>query len=283
MSDFSTTTTEGAAATLTAFFDNRTDAERAIERLHGSGVSEHNVRMTEGAQEGASVASAPASKDKGFFEALGAMFFPDEDRTTYAEGLSRGGYLVTVSGLSADQHETALDILNDEGTVDLDARAATWRAEGWDSSRPAAGAMAAGFGEATTGFAERDQTLGEGETISVVEEKLRVGKRDISHGRVRVRSYVREEPVSADVDLREERVEIERRLVDRAVAAGDDAFTERSIEAEEFREEAAVSKEARVVEEIGLRRDTETRRETVTDTERRTEVEIEDDRDVNRR
>ena len=70
----------------------------------------------------------------------------------------------------------------------------------------------------------------------MIEERLRVGKRDTSHGRVRVRSYVREAPVSADVELRSERVEVERRPVDRPVSAGDDAFRERSIEAEEFAE-----------------------------------------------
>ena len=63
------------------------------------------------------------------------------------------------------------------------------------------------------------------------------------------------------------------------VRPGDDAFRERSIEAEERREEAVVSKEARVVEEIGLRKARETETKTVSDTVRRTEVEIETDAD----
>lgn len=70
---------------------------------------------------------------------------------------------------------------------------------------------------------------------------------------------------------------IERRPVDRP--ADEDAFRERSIEAEERREEAVVPKEARVVEEVGLRREGDTRTETVSDTIRKTEVEIEDERD----
>jgi hypothetical protein len=45
------------------------------------------------------------------------------------------------------------------------------------------------------------------------EEELRVGKRDVSHGRVRVRSYVVETPVSEDVSLREENVTVQRRSV----------------------------------------------------------------------
>ena len=114
----------------------------------------------------------------------------------------------------------------------------------------------------------------------MVEETLRVGKRDVNLGRVRVRSYVVEEPVSEDVHLREERVEVERRPVDRAISGDEATFTDRTIEAQEHAEEAIVSKDARVVEEVALRRQAEDRTETVSDTVRRTEVEVEDDRDA---
>jgi stress response protein YsnF len=46
----------------------------------------------------------------------------------------------------------------------------------------------------------------------------------------------------------------------------------------EHYEEVVVAKEARVTEEIALRKQTEQKTETVADTVRRTEVEIEDDR-----
>lgn len=39
-------------------------------------------------------------------------------------------------------------------------------------------------------FDGSEVSLNEGETVPVVEERLKVGKRDVSHGRVRVRSYV---------------------------------------------------------------------------------------------
>ena len=78
--------------------------------------------------------------------------------------------------------------------------------------------------------------------------------------------------------LREEHVQVERRAVDRPVAAGDDAFRERTIEATESAEEAVVGKEARVTEEVVVRKQAEERTETVSDTVRRTEVEVEDGR-----
>ena len=60
--------------------------------------------------------------------------------------------------------------------------------------------------------------------------------------------------------------------------ATDDAFRDRTLELEEFAEEIVVLKEARVVEEIKLRRTGRDRIESVRATVRHTEVEIEDAR-----
>jgi uncharacterized protein (TIGR02271 family) len=119
------------------------------------------------------------------------------------------------------------------------------------------------------------------EVIPVAEEELYVGKRDVSHGRVRIRSYVVERPVSEQVNLREERVEVERRPVSGTMQAGaisGDPFQERTIEVEERSEEAVVSKDARVVEEVVVRKEAEQRTETISDTVRKTEVDVEDER-----
>jgi uncharacterized protein (TIGR02271 family) len=112
----------------------------------------------------------------------------------------------------------------------------------------------------------------------MAEERLRVSKRDVIFGRVRVRSYVMETPVQEQVTLREERVSVERRPVDRALSDADQVFQERTIEVEERGEEAVVFKEARVTEEVMIRKETEGRTETVSDTVRQTEVEVEDER-----
>jgi uncharacterized protein (TIGR02271 family) len=161
----------------------------------------------------------------------------------------------------------------------------------------AAGGSDAGYGSQQQGFASSGsmgQTTGYGNsgsmgytgetqynddgTIKVIEEDLAVGKRAVERGAVRVRSYVREEPVSAEVDLRSTRVYVERHPVDRPVGAGDLASDSRVLEAREEGEEAVVSKQARVVEEIGLRKETEVDHQTIQDTVRKTEVEIEDSR-----
>jgi len=310
--------TQGGNRTLSAFFDTEGEASRAVDRLVQAGLSRNDVRLVPG-NEGGSTASVQERSEhhSGFFGALSDLFFPDEDRYAYAEGLSRGGYLVVVNNLSSSLHDTALDILDDEGSIDLDEREASWRSEGWsgysaDQTSSLGGAGTAGttlgtsgmaigdtgiaddtisatgnigstgsYGE-TSGFAASDRTLtqGDDEVIPVVDERLVVGKRDVNLGRIRVRSYVREEPVSADVNLRNERVTIERRPVDRALTGTDAAFADRTLEAEEHSEEAVVGKEARVTEEISLRKEATEHTETVRDTVRKTEVDIEDERTV---
>jgi uncharacterized protein (TIGR02271 family) len=122
----------------------------------------------------------------------------------------------------------------------------------------------------------RGTSAGE-EAIPIVEENLRVGKRQVEGGHVRIRSYVVETPVQEQVHLRQEHVHVERRPVDRP-AKMDEDYRERSIEAEERAEEAVVSKEARVTEELVVNKDVRERTETVEDTVRRTEVEVEDER-----
>jgi len=302
-----TASNQGHTRTITAFFDDRTNAEEAVERLHSAGFARDAVRMMaghEGGPEGnvnadSSRGAYQNNEGMGFWESLKDLFLPEQDRHTYAEGLRRGGYLVTVRTADAN-YARALDILDDEGTIDLDERAASWRSEGWTGYtgpdyRPgtvSAGSTAAGRGTpgsagASNLHASRTSAPGQAassrpseqeEVIPVVEEELRVGKREVSGGRVRVRSYVVETPVQEQVSLREEHVSVERRPVDRNATTGDNLFRERTIEAEERAEEAVVAKEARVKEELVLRKGVEHRTETVSDKVRKTEVEVEDER-----
>ena len=126
---------------------------------------------------------------------------------------------------------------------------------------------------ARTGVAE--------DVIQVAEESITVGKRAVNRGKVRIHSYVVETPFMQQVNLRDETVSVERRPVDRALGVADvgaDAFRDRTIEMDEVDEEAVVAKTARVVEEIGIRKDVSDRTETITDTLRSTKVDIEDGR-----
>ena len=260
--------------TITALFDKPVEAQAAQAKLVAAGIPQSAIKLVQGSQTARNSGSYDYRKDEGgFWASLKDYFMPEEDRYAYSEGLSRGGTLLTVQADPAHV-EKAYDILEQNGSVDLDQRETTWRKEGWSGYTATGGTAAAGT--TTTGAAGATTAataLGAGtatgatEYIPIVEERLNVGKRVAESGRVRVRSYAVAKEVSEQVTLRDETVHVDRRAVDRPVTAADEAlFAERTIEATEMREQAVVSKEARVVEEIGIRKDAGQRTETVKDT-----------------
>lgn len=133
----------------------------------------------------------------------------------------------------------------------------------------------------TTIPTDTSRTVQAGETVTVpiVEEQLVVGKREVERGAARIRTFVTETPVNEQVTLREEHVTVDRRPVDRAVTDADMAFREGTIEVRERAEEAVVSKNARVVEEVVIGKEATQRTETISDTVRRTDVDVDQDMD----
>ena len=302
MTDLSTD--EVHSRSLTAFFDTREAAQKATADLVAAGIPREHIRLTEGADAGTTAGTTTATHDaRSFWDELKDMFLPDEDRYGYAEGLRRGGHLLSVRSDEAN-YTRVMDILDQDGAIDMDAREATWRESGWTgyqagtmedrqtssaiatSTAASVGTGAAALSSAptratqSTGTSAAVGTLQDGrdEVIPIYEETANVAKRDVNHGRVRLRSYVVETPFSQQINLRNEQVQVERRPVDRPIAATDAMFQDRVIEVEEHAEEAVISKEARVKEEISLRKTVENRAQTLSDTLRHTEVEVEDTR-----
>ena len=117
--------------TITAFFDDRAAADRAVQKLIDAGFPRDAVRLVPGSErdedEGARAGGLdPHPARVGFFDAIGDLLLPEGDRWAYAEGLRRGGFLVSVQCDDAE-HDRALDLLDAEGTIDLDEREPLWR------------------------------------------------------------------------------------------------------------------------------------------------------------
>lgn len=258
--------------TLTALYETQAAANVARDGLIQLGVDAGSV-MVEGDSRVAT------GEDKGFWGNLKDVFMPEKDRETFAEGVRRGGYLLTAR-VAGDEVERAHAVLNEADPIDLDERSSTWRQEGWAGTDDATttASMAGSEDLVGNGHAARLDDVAEGETLQVAEEELRVGKREVERGAVRVRSYVTERPVEEQVSLREETVRVERRPVNRELRAGDAGFSERTIEMTETDEEAVVAKTARVTEEISLGKQVENLTETVRDTVRKQNVEVVDER-----
>jgi stress response protein YsnF len=214
----------------------------------------------------------------GLIGALTDAGVPEEQAGLYAEGVRRGGTLVTVSAADGEA-DRIVDILERHNPVDIDRRAASWRESGWTGYEAGAEPYTADVIESER-ERYRASELSEGEQtrIPVVEEDVKVGKHAYERGRIRVHSRVEERPVEETVSLREEQAHVERRPVDRPARPGEmnEAFKERTIEVTETAEAPVVAKEQRVVEEVVVSKDVRERQETVRDKERRTEVEVEE-------
>jgi uncharacterized protein (TIGR02271 family) len=237
--------------TIVAMFDSRAEADQAVDLLVDEGFERSEIDVRSSAS---STASTSAERDQSWWEWL---FGESEDRAHYTEGLGRGGAVVSVT-TSDDRADRARMLLAGSG-ADLRAGAPAEATPGTAQTRASARPARAGEQE---------------DVVPVVEERVRVGKRPVARGGVRVYTRVVERPVEEEVRLRTERVNVERRPVDRPATAGDTAFREDTIEVTEAAEEAVVAKEARVVEEVVVGKDVEERAETVRDTVRKTEVEI---------
>jgi uncharacterized protein (TIGR02271 family) len=127
--------------------------------------------------------------------------------------------------------------------------------------------------------ADRGRTPDGDQRVPIVQEELDIGKRVANLGSVRVRTRVIEQPVSQDVTLQRERVDVQRRPADRALAPSeaDALLKDNMVEMVERGEEAVVGKSARVVEEVVVRKGTENYTQHVEGTVRRTDVEVDRD------
>jgi stress response protein YsnF/uncharacterized membrane protein len=213
----------------------------------------------------------------GVIGALTHVGVPEEHAQHYAEGVRRGGTLVTVN--SPDNLASRVSaVMNAHHAVDVGERAAKWRETGWKGFDAGAPALsAAEISRERTLYGNRDLNRGQ-VAIPIVEESVSVGKREVERGGVRVSSRVVERPVEQQVNLRDEHVKVERHAVDRPVNASDRAaFREGTMEFKETVEEAVVAKTARVVEEVVINKDVTQRTQTVRDTVKKTEVNVEHD------
>ena len=258
------------AITLAGVFDDYDDAEQARERLTSAGLRREAIQVTPERSAWGSGDATYGGRAKqsggglrGFFAELFGIG-DDESHEHYSEAVRRGSVVVAVEVDDERQIAQATEILEDCGAIDVEERAERWKAAGYN-----------GYDETAKPLMQ-DEIERDRQNLQVIREELKVGKRAVQRGAVRVHRRVTETPVQEQVTLNEERAVVERRPVDRPASAADlAAFKEGEMEIRETAEEPVVSKNARVVEEVSIGKEANQRTETVSDTVRRTDVEVE--------
>ena len=259
------------AKTVVGLYDDASTAKKVVRELEQTGFGEDHLRTTSREKDFKSGYAVDADEvDPKYLSRYG---IPDDEADFYAEGVRRGGALV-IARVHDDDAQTAADIMARHSPVQYESRLADYKERGYS-----------GYDREAKPYSnteieqERERYQSEGEQrVSIVEEDLQVGKREVNRGGVRVHTHVVEEAKEVPVRLRDETIRVDQRKVDRAATEEDlaDAFQDRTIELTETDEEAVVSKEARVTGEVVVNKDVEERTETVRENVRRTEVDVEE-------
>jgi stress response protein YsnF len=260
--------------TVIGLFESKTEAQAAMQELKTAGFAQEHIDLsnrrfdeTTGSATGGAT-SGNTDGISGFFNSL----FGDDATTAqnYTNVASDAEAILTVQTDSEERARQISDIFDRNGALDVNERA---------NQHQASYAQSGGTTQnATQQRATTDTNATTGDmTIPVIEEDLQVGKRTVEQGGVRVRSRIIERPVEERLRLREEHVVVNRHAVNRAVTESDlSSFKEGEIELTERSEQAVVSKQARVVEEVEIGKQVSEREEVVRDTVRSTDVDVEE-------
>jgi uncharacterized protein (TIGR02271 family) len=222
---------------------------------------------------GAGVGAVAGGVTGGIIGALTDMGVPENEAKEYEEGVRRGGTLLTVRAQDGGKAERAAEIMRAHSATDVDRRGDEERdldIEDAEDERAEEAELRAPESASDRGASRRREEA----VIPVVEEQLHVGKETVQTGGVRIYGRVREQPVERDVNLREERVNVQRRPVDRQARPGE-KFDEAVIEVTETKERPVVAKEERVTEEIVVAKEAGEHTEKIRGTVRRKDAQVE--------
>ena len=236
---------------MVVLFDTVAESRRAEKALEDAGFPDPEVNTLD--RDAVVELVGRAEFGPAFWRTLFGREVQLYEGAVFDKALSTGGAILTVRIHDDNEAAQAEEVLGQYKHVDIEARGA--------------------------GLIAEHRALGDikDEVLRLAEEQLDVGKRRVESGKTRVRRYVVERPVEAQVALREEHAEVIRKVIDNPTLLGDVAWdwTDSTIEVIETREEAVVTKKARVAEEVRLRKGETERVETIKDTVRKQQVEIE--------
>jgi uncharacterized protein (TIGR02271 family) len=253
--------------TVVAAFDTEAHAQAAVDALKAGGFHADDISMFDKSRVGL--------REPGLWQRIFGGGLAEHEADVYSQSLDRGGMLVSVR-VPDSEVAHATGILDIHRPIDVHDRAITTGIAPAAKVEAAVASIAAKPLEVVQKVAVSPKLAeAHDEVLRLAEEQLEVGKRMVETGRTRVRRFVTEREVSADVTLHEEHADVLRRAINDPKYIGDIDWADATIEVRETAEQALVSKTARVVEEVGLRKIGSDHVETVHDKIRRQQVEIE--------
>ncbi|GAB5534622.1 MAG: hypothetical protein Rubg2KO_08710 [Rubricoccaceae bacterium] len=255
------------AKTIIGLYDDRTTARKVIRDLEAEGFGKDHLRFASTESGDATPYDIEPGTDTAP-DALVGYGIDDDEARFYSEGVRRGGSVV-IARVHDSNVELAVDIMARHNPVRYEDRGADYLAD-YDEN--------AAMYTADQATENRNRYAGQAqERLREIEEHLKIGKREVVRGGVRVQKYVDTDVEEETLRLREEEVHVDRTAVNRTLTPdeADAAFEEKTVELVERSEEAVVEKETVVTGEVAVGKDVNVREETVGGEVRSTRVEVE--------
>ena len=257
---------------IVTLYDTAEHAEAARRSLEGAGFSPSEMSMINSKTLGV---AGDRLGEPGLWHRLFGRDIQQHEATIYGRSVEAGGVVLTIRVPEADAAR-ATRILNAHQSVDLTKRA---EQEGLITG---ASTMATGSTMATKPAAMRSAPIvaaagafsGE-EVLALAEEQINVGKRMVQEGTTRIRRFVTETPVEAQVTLHEEHARVLRRASTDPNFLRNIDWTDKTIEITESAEEPVVTKSVRITEEVVIQREGSDHVKTLHDKVRKQQVEVE--------
>jgi stress response protein YsnF len=250
---------------IVTLFDTAQHAEAARQNLEAAGFSPSDISVINNTTM--SMAGTKLSEPGLWHRLFGKEIQPYE-AIVYGRSVQTGGVVLTVRVPETDVAK-ATQILNQHEAVDLQKRAAQ---QGLLSAAAIPKAAAAPAPVATMAAGG---TIPTEEVLRLAEEQLEVGKRVIQEGTTRIRRFVTERPVEAQVTLHEEHARVIRRASTDHAFVRDVDWTDKTIDVTEMAEEPVVNKSVHITEEVVIRKEGSDTVRTLRDKVRRQQVEVE--------
>jgi uncharacterized protein (TIGR02271 family) len=251
---------------IVTLFDTLQHAEVAKSNLAKAGFSTNDLSVVSAAEL---PKSGAALREPGLWHRLFGSDIEQHEAEVYGKAVETGGVVLTLRAADADVPK-AMGILNQHNIVDVQDRAVKTGFLAKAEAAPVAAAVAAAVpAKPLTADVSKDQVL------RLAEEQLNVGKKLVEQGTTRIRRFVTEKPVEAQVTLHEEHAEVVRRAISDPSYVQDIDWSDKTVEVLETAEQAVVSKSSHIAEEVVVGKAGSDRVETVHDTVRRQQVDVE--------
>jgi stress response protein YsnF len=242
---------------IVTLFDNAQHAEAAKRNLESAGFPPGEISVINN-----KILAGDKLNEPALWRRLFGRDIQTYEALVYGRSVENGGVVLTVRVPEAEVAK-ATRILNAHEAVDLQQRAVEHGFINKGASPPPPATMAAG------------RTLPEEQILRLAEEQLDVGKRVIQDGTTRIRRFVTETPVEAQVTLHEEHTRVIRRANADTGPIRDVDWTDKTIELQEMVEEPVITKSVHVTEEVIIRKESTDTVRTVKDKVRRQQVDVE--------